>query len=164
MQRFTLPLAGGHLAGLNFGPSQGPIDLVFLHATGFNALTYRTLLEPLAPDWRVVALDLRGHGLSTLPAHPARLTHWHGYARDVIQAIGQLAPEGPAPRLIAGHSMGGTVALLALARKPDLAGARSARSAAAVSCRWPAKVAASQAGAQRSRTPPPGAGPKPSAT
>ena len=123
MQRFTLPLAGGHLAGLNFGPSQGPIDLVFLHATGFNALTYRTLLEPLAPDWRVVALDLRGHGLSTLPAHPARLTHWHGYARDVIQAIGQLAPEGPAPRLIAGHSMGGTVALLALARKPDLAGA-----------------------------------------
>jgi pimeloyl-ACP methyl ester carboxylesterase len=123
MQRFTLPMAGGHLAGLNFGPTHGPIDLVFLHATGFNALTYRTLLEPLAPEWRVVALDLRGHGLTSLPAHPDRLTHWHGYARDVIQAIGQLAPAGTAPGLIAGHSMGGTVALLALAHRPQLAGA-----------------------------------------
>ena len=86
MQRFTLPLAGGHISGLNFGPAHGRIDLVFLHATGFNALTYRQLLAPLAPPWRVVALDLRGHGLSSLPARPGRLMHWQGYATNVIAA------------------------------------------------------------------------------
>lgn len=122
MQRFSLPLAGGHLAGLNFGPAHGRIDLVFLHATGFNALTYRQLLAPLAPPWRVVALDLRGHGLSSLPARPGRLMHWQGYAADVTAAIDQLSRGQGSPRLIAGHSMGATVALLALARRPDLAG------------------------------------------
>jgi hypothetical protein len=57
MQRLMIPARGGHLAGLNFGRAQGPIDLVFLHATGFNALTYRQLLQPLADRFRVVALD-----------------------------------------------------------------------------------------------------------
>ena len=109
------------MAGLNFGRARGPIDLVFLHATGFCALTYRQLLEPLGPKLRVVALDLRGHGHTTLPARPAALTHWHGYAQDVIAALRQIGAGQPAPRLIAGHSMGATVALLALAAQPSLA-------------------------------------------
>lgn len=127
MQRFTVPGGGGHIAGLNFGRPSGPIDVAFLHATGFNALTYRRLLEPLGPGLRVVALDLRGHGHTTLPARAARLTHWYGYARDVVGALRALAGAGredrgaPAVRLIAGHSLGGTVALLALAADPSLA-------------------------------------------
>ncbi len=32
---------------LEFGDAGTPIDLVFLHANGFNALTYRMMLEPL---------------------------------------------------------------------------------------------------------------------
>jgi pimeloyl-ACP methyl ester carboxylesterase len=136
MQRLTLPLPGGHLAALNFGRAHGRIDLVFLHATGFNALTYRQLLAPLAPHWRVVALDLRGHGLSSLPARAARLTHWQGYASDVIAAIEQLSRGQPAPRLIAGHSMGATVALLALARRPELAGALLMIDPATVPAAW----------------------------
>jgi len=121
MQRFTVPGKGGHMAALNFGRASGPIDVVFLHATGFCALTYRRLLETLGPERRVVAFDLRGHGHSTLPARPARLTSWHTYADDVIAALKHLSAGGPAPRLIAGHSMGGTVSLLALAREPGVA-------------------------------------------
>ena len=121
MRRFSLALGDGQLAGLNFGPEAGPIGLVFLHATGFNALTYRQLLAPLAERIRVVAIDLRGHGLSSLPAHPGRLTHWRGYADDLIRALAQLNAGLPPPGLIAGHSMGGTVGLLALAREPALA-------------------------------------------
>jgi pimeloyl-ACP methyl ester carboxylesterase len=123
MQRLMIPARGGHLAGLNFGRAQGPIDLVFLHATGFNALTYRQLLQPLADRFRVVALDLRGHGHTMLPARAAFLTHWHPYAADVVAAIRQLSRGHSLPRLIAGHSMGATTALLALAGAPDLAGA-----------------------------------------
>lgn len=111
------------MAALNFGRGSGPVDVVFLHATGFCALTYRRLLETLGPERRVVAFDLRGHGHTTLPARPARLTSWHTYADDVIEAVRHLSADHGAPRLIAGHSMGGTVSLLALSRDPQLAGA-----------------------------------------
>jgi pimeloyl-ACP methyl ester carboxylesterase len=121
MQRFSIPGQGGHLSGLNFSRSEGPIDVTFLHATGFSASTYRQLLEPLGPDLRVVAFDLRGHGHTSLPTHPKRLVNWYQYADDVIHALTQLGDGKPSTRLIAGHSLGGTVALLAQARHPSLA-------------------------------------------
>jgi pimeloyl-ACP methyl ester carboxylesterase len=123
MQRFTIPRPGGHVAGLNFGRPSGPIDLIFLHATGFCALTYRTLLQRLGSERRAVALDLRGHGHTTLPAHPFKLTDWYGYAADVVAIVRHLSAGLPTPRLIAGHSMGGTVSLLALSAEPALAAA-----------------------------------------
>jgi len=123
MQRLTIPGRGGHVAALNFGRAHGPIDILFLHATGFCAHTYRRLLEPLDGALRAVALDLRGHGHTTLPANPARLAHWHGYADDVIRTLERLTDAEPRTRLIAGHSLGGTVALLAATRAPRLAGA-----------------------------------------
>ena len=75
MRRFTLDLPDGPMAGIRFGPD-GPPDLVLLHATGFNALTYRELLEPLGERFRVVALDQRGHGLSRLPAVAETMPGW----------------------------------------------------------------------------------------
>ncbi len=134
MQRLALPVGGGHLAGLQFGRHHGPIDLLFLHATGFNALTYRTLLQPLGERHRVVALDLRGHGLTTLPAHPGRLTHWHGLARDVITGIAHLTHEPVG--LIAGHSLGGTTSLLVLAAAPAFARALLMLDPAVVPPHW----------------------------
>ena len=47
---------------LDFGDPKRPVDLVFVHANGFNALTYRTLLAPLSGSLRIWAPDLRGHG------------------------------------------------------------------------------------------------------
>jgi pimeloyl-ACP methyl ester carboxylesterase len=102
MRRFTLRFAGGETTGVAFGP-EGPPDLVFLHATGFNALTYRHLLEPLGDEFRVVALDLRGHGRSKL-----------------LRMLPALTQDG-APPVLAGHSMGGATALTATAAKPVIA-------------------------------------------
>ncbi|MEN9316234.1 MAG: hypothetical protein RIS35_2627 [Pseudomonadota bacterium] len=121
MRRFTIQGKGGHLSALEFGRAGGPIDVVFLHATGFCAQTYRHLLEPMGPQRRVVALDLRGHGHCTLPARPARLSSWATYADDVIPALEQLAGDERPPRVLAGHSMGATVSMLALSRRPGLA-------------------------------------------
>ena len=123
MQRFTIPGRGGHLAAINYGRATGPIDVVFLHATGFCALTYRHLLEPLGSQRRAVAIDLRGHGLTTLPARAWRLTSWDTYAQDVVPALRALCKDLPPPRVLAGHSMGATVSMLALSRAPDLANA-----------------------------------------
>jgi pimeloyl-ACP methyl ester carboxylesterase len=118
-RRFTVRSSRGETSGIAFG-SDGPPDLVFLHATGFNALTYRALLEPLGADWRVVAIDQRGHGLSRLTKDPARLDTLRVYARDLRPMLKVLSPGG-APPVLAGHSLGGLVALTATAARPAIA-------------------------------------------
>ena len=115
-RRISLALRDGAMAGLAFGPDRAP-DLVFFHATGFNARTYAPLLAPLADRFAVVALDQRGHGLSRLPADPARLDRWDVYVDDAVAALAALRGSGPAP-VVSGHSMGGAVALMAAARAP----------------------------------------------
>jgi pimeloyl-ACP methyl ester carboxylesterase len=93
------------------------IDLLFLHATGFNAQTYQPLLVLLPGDITSVAWDLRGHGHNPLPANPAKLVSWQTYANDVI--AGLVALKQP-PLVLAGHSMGAVVSLLVAAQRPDL--------------------------------------------
>ncbi|MGA0606199.1 alpha/beta fold hydrolase [Phenylobacterium sp. VNQ135] len=115
-RRCALPARGGEMAYLDFGPPERPVDLVFSHANGFNGLTYRTLLAPLATELRILAVDLRGHGASTLPADPATHGGWNMF-RDDLLAFLDAATE--APVALAGHSMGGTSSLLAAAHAPD---------------------------------------------
>ena len=73
-----LKARGGAMAALDFGDPGRPVDIVFVHANGFNARTYRTILEPLAEDLRILAVDQRGHGRSTLPAETVGRTSWNG--------------------------------------------------------------------------------------
>lgn len=110
------PMAGGVIASLEFGPTDRPIDIVFIHANGFNAQTYRTLLSPLAASLRILAIDQRGHGDTTLPADPEGRRSWRDLRDDLIGLLDAL--DGP-PVVLAGHSMGGTVSLLAAAERPE---------------------------------------------
>jgi pimeloyl-ACP methyl ester carboxylesterase len=111
-----LPGRGGAMAALEFGPADRPVDIVFSHANGFNGRTYRTILQPLAGALRILALDLRGHGDSTLPTLIEDRAGWHEF-RDDLLAL--LAAEAEAPVVLAGHSMGGTSSLLAAAVEPE---------------------------------------------
>ena len=113
-----LPGRGGAMAALEFGRVDRPVDFVFSHANGFNGRTYRTILEPLAADLRILALDLRGHGASTLPAVIEGRQGWLEF-RDDLLAL--LAAACEAPAVLAGHSMGGTSSLLAAAAEPGRA-------------------------------------------
>ena len=112
----ALPGRGGEMAVLDFGDPQRPVDLVFLHANGFNARTYRSILGPLAEHMRIWAPDLRGHGRSTLPTVVEGRRSWNDHRDDVLALLSTL--DGP-PVRIAGHSMGGTSGLLAAARRPE---------------------------------------------
>jgi pimeloyl-ACP methyl ester carboxylesterase len=107
---------GGAMAALEFGPADRPVDIVFSHANGYNARTYRTVLEPLAGEFRILALDLRGHGASTLPTVIEGRAGWLEFGDDLLAL---LAAECDAPVVLAGHSMGGTSSLLAAAAEPN---------------------------------------------
>jgi pimeloyl-ACP methyl ester carboxylesterase len=110
-----LPTRGGAMAALDFGPTDRAPDIVFSHANGFNARTYRTILQPLAAELRILALDLRGHGATTLPATIEGRQGWIEFRDDLLALQ---AAACPAPVVLAGHSMGGTSSLLAAAVQP----------------------------------------------
>jgi pimeloyl-ACP methyl ester carboxylesterase len=116
-RRFTLSLTDGDMAGLDFGDPGAPIGVVFLHATGFNASTYRQSLALAGQSLRVVALDQRGHGLSRLLFDPENLEDWRPFAKDLVDAIDLLNPSQPV--VLSGHSMGGAVAVTAAERLGD---------------------------------------------
>lgn len=88
----------------------------FAHANGFNALTYRTLLDPLARDMRITASDLRGHGQTTLAANPKGMRSWLIYRDDILRTLNELDGR---PKMLVGHSMGATASLMAALSKPN---------------------------------------------
>lgn len=116
----AIPGAEGRLSLLEWdGPAGYPADgpaLVWLHATGFHALTYRRLLIDIAAQMPVVALDLRGHGSTTLPAVPGRTRVHRAYFGDVVTVLEGLGR----PAILGGHSLGCLVGFGLAGRRPDL--------------------------------------------
>ncbi|MDR3506950.1 MAG: alpha/beta hydrolase [Caulobacteraceae bacterium] len=107
---------GAYLAGLEFGDPNRPLDAVFLHANGFNAMTYRTVLAPLSKHLRILAIDQQGHGLSPQRTPVEGRKSWLDLRDDLLALLTAL---NAGPLVLAGHSMGGTVSLLAAAEAPE---------------------------------------------
>ena len=61
MRRFRVELKDGEASGIAFGDPVRPIDVLFLHATGFNAITYQSILEPLGGQMHAAAIDCCGN-------------------------------------------------------------------------------------------------------
>ncbi len=115
-RRVAYDVPGGRVAGIAFGAATPTPDIVFLHATGFNARTYRALLQPLGDRFHVQALDARGHGRTELPAGVFGYTSWRRHVDDLISVLEHFT----APVTLAGHSMGATVSLLTAGKRTDL--------------------------------------------
>ena len=116
MRRFRHETGEGLVAGVEFGDPIRNIDAVFLHATGFKAMTDHSIMAPLGLRARVAALDMRGHGRTTLPTK-GRYKSWKRHRNDVIKWLEKHAPNGT---VLGGHSMGATVALMVAGKRPDL--------------------------------------------
>lgn len=89
--------------------------LVFSHANGFPAGTYRELFSVWrAAGYRVEAIERVGHD----PRHPVT-SNWPHLRDELIGFIDSLQADGPV--YLVGHSLGGFLSLLAACRRPDLA-------------------------------------------
>ena len=64
--------------------------LQFCHATGFNALTYKKLLEPLSDLFHIRAEDARGHGFTETSAIPKTIFDWKDLPEKMINSKEQV--------------------------------------------------------------------------
>lgn len=86
--------------------------IVFGHANGFPAGTYRVLFEAWrAAGWRVEAVQKFGHD----PRYPVG-GNWPKLREQLLDFIDQVAPGEPVH--LVGHSLGGYLGLLAACRRP----------------------------------------------
>ena len=112
--RSTAQMSDGSMSGVHFGSVDVPVKMVFLHANGFNGLTYRNILAPLGVH--ILALDLRGHGRTQLPTDDLHLTSHINYAKNLAAYL-QAHIAGPV--ILAGHSLGANAAILAANIVPE---------------------------------------------
>jgi pimeloyl-ACP methyl ester carboxylesterase len=105
----------GDFAYYDAGPASRPVDLLFLHANGFNARGYRSILAPLTAERRILSLDLRGHGRTRAPTEIDGRTSWLDLGDDVLAFLEAL---DLTDIVMAGHSMGGTLSLFSAAHAP----------------------------------------------
>jgi pimeloyl-ACP methyl ester carboxylesterase len=106
---------GAILSVLDSGGEGDPI--VLLHGLGGHASEWEETTSALRRTFRVLAVDLRGHGNSTArpkDVSPAALIG------DVVAVISSLV--GAVPVTLVGQSLGGHLAMLVAGRRPDLVG------------------------------------------
>ena len=90
----------------------GP-PVLCVHANGYLAALWHPIALALAPQARVLAVDLPGHGDSD-PAPDYRWDHLAEYVGGALRALDL----GPA--LLVGHSVGGATSAMCAARYPEL--------------------------------------------
>jgi pimeloyl-ACP methyl ester carboxylesterase len=93
----------------------GPIDrpaIIMLHGLSDSSFSFSRVQPLLARDFRVIALDQRGHGDSDRPERGYTMDE---FATDVIQLMDA---RGLAAATIVGHSMGSFVARRVAERAP----------------------------------------------
>jgi pimeloyl-ACP methyl ester carboxylesterase len=104
------------MAGWSSEPTGRDPDLIWLHANGFNAWTYRHTLAPLAPELSILAIDQRGHGGTPQDAPVEGRRDALDMRDDLLGLLDVVSPDRPV--ILAGHSLGGCVSLLAAAEAP----------------------------------------------
>jgi len=115
---FTLSDQDVKIGALDWG-GEGPPVLLH-HANGFCAATWGLVARELRPEYRLIAIDARGHGRSSKP-EGADAYDWHRLLDDLLGVAEQLAAECGTPlALAAGNSFGGTLSACAAARRPEL--------------------------------------------
>ncbi|MFE0336198.1 alpha/beta fold hydrolase, partial [Streptomyces sp. NPDC058955] len=110
----TVTVDGVRLAHRVAGAEDAP-PVVLVHGRGESSLTWAGIVDELAADHRVYAVDLRGHGLSDRPGG-------YGFADFRDELGGFLKALGLTGATVVTHSMGAGAACLLAQDEPGLVG------------------------------------------
>jgi non-heme chloroperoxidase len=107
MKSYSVQGGGGlALHVREWGSADGP-PILFIHGWSQNHLCWAKQVEStLAGEFRIVAYDLRGHGMSEAPLETEHYTDADLWADDVAAIVGELALERP---VLVGWSYGAFV-------------------------------------------------------
>jgi pimeloyl-ACP methyl ester carboxylesterase len=97
------------------GPVAGP-GVLLIHGLAQTAFAWTPVARRLRSVARIVAMDLRGHGLSDAPTEGFDADTFADDVVAVVEGSGLLADEDAPPIVIAGHGFGAIVAAWAAAR------------------------------------------------
>lgn len=105
-QRTVVGSGGLRLHARETGPGGAP-PILFVHGWSQCHLSWkRQLASPLADKYRLVAMDLRGHGASELAADDTSYQRSEVWAEDVAAVVNGLGLDRP---ILVGWSLGGYV-------------------------------------------------------
>ncbi|GAA4232404.1 pimeloyl-ACP methyl ester carboxylesterase [Streptosporangium album] len=110
----TLPLDGGNIYVHQDGPRDAPA-LVLIHGLAASTRWWDPLVPMLARSYRVIRVDLLGHGRSAKPAGGGYAIPEQG--RRVGEALDRL---GVKHAIVVGHSTGGSVATALTEQRRDM--------------------------------------------
>lgn len=106
--------SAGGTGGSGGAASPGRPSVLLLHGLMGRASNWEETARWLAPRYRAVALDQRGHGESDKPEAPYTREAYIDDAEAVVEQLGL------GPVIVVGHSMGALTAWQFAARRPDL--------------------------------------------
>ncbi len=109
----TLHLSKSHTSVAYRAQGAGE-PLVLLHGVGMQSAAWGPQLDALQHDYRVIAVDLPGHGASDPLPQDSALPEYVSWLHDVI------SPLGLGPVNLAGHSMGALIAAGYAVTHPDM--------------------------------------------
>jgi len=96
------------------------LPILFLHGNSSCKEVFQHQLEsPLGDTYRMIAMDLPGHGASGDAIDPARTYSMPGYAEAAVEALGAL---GVRQAVVVGWSLGGHIAMEMIPRFDGLVG------------------------------------------
>ena len=90
--------------------------LLFSHGNGMHSHTWLQVALELADDFRCLGVDFRAHGYTQTPAEIS--LGWEDMRDDLLAAADALSQAGVEVAGLAGHSLGGAVAVHALLARP----------------------------------------------
>ena len=95
---------------------RGTRTIILMHGNTANAWWWEPVARVIAPEYRLLALDQRGHGDSEW-ARPVAYSP-SDYASDIARFVQHIATSGEKP-VVVGHSMGGLNVLAFARRHPE---------------------------------------------
>lgn len=102
----TIKTSQGTIAFLDTGGNKFPI--IFIHGNSCSSRVFKEQIDKLRDQYRIIAVDLPGHGKSSYSEDPDRVYNIPGYAAIIHEVINFLNLHS---YVMVGFSLGGNIAL-----------------------------------------------------